>query len=487
MTDIESKLISNFAEYFLAEVIETVIHTLDQVPSVLMKPGYKTKLNSYWEEISAQTQSDNIDEWDAYEQQIRDCCLEELEKEKPALVNMIAYFICSDMNIIFEPDTDYNDIIVDWIFPDFIERAENENRPSILQFVTESKTIHNKITSFRAQFESEAIDLAKKIINQIEEGAGKFEMPWHKGLPFALNRYTGNMYSGMNQLRLWDACQNNKYSRNYWATFYQWRKLGGNIITGSRSTKIGVVFERKIANDPNQLPIPDMAAAPFKLKKYLRFFSVFNMDQVADHNFDKPDLFTPDQNSLEAIKNFIDKTKAIIKVGGELAFYKSSEDFIQMPHMVRFKDGKYRDYREAYYAVLLHELIHWTGHHSRCCRNNNNPDKKIRYAFEELVAELGSAMLCSYFNKDVYPRAEHAQYIESWLGVLKKDFSYFYQAQNQAITAINWLFVHTEFLPFEIKKRPVFPISDDRFDNWETLYNLSNQEVYTEFFTQSII
>lgn len=487
MTHIELKLITNFANNFFSDLVDKIIHTLDHMPSMLMKPGYQSKINSYWEEICAQTQSDIIDDWDAYEQQIRDYCLDELEKEKKELVNMIAYFICSEMNIIFQPDADYNDIIVDWIFPDFIERAENENRPSILQFVTESKAIQNKITSFRAQFESEAIDLAQKIISQIEEGAGKFEMPWHKGLPFALNRYTGNMYTGMNQLRLWDACQNNEYKRNYWATFYQWRRLGGNIIAGSKSTKIGVVFERKIPNDNNQLPIPGMTSAQFKLKKHLRFFSVFNMDQVTEHNFDVPDLFTQDQYTLQAIQNFIDRTDARIKVGGERAFYNHLEDFIQMPHMARFKNNNHRDYREAYYAVLLHELIHWTGHHSRCNRNNNNPDKKFRYAFEELVAELGSAMLCGYFEKHVYPRVEHAQYIDSWLNVLKKDFRYFYQAQNQAITAINWLFVHTKFLPFEIKERPVFPITDDRFDQWENLYKASNQDVYLELFHQSIL
>ncbi|MBZ0243888.1 MAG: ssDNA-binding domain-containing protein [Bacteroidales bacterium] len=487
MKYIEKELVKRFSDYYLSVLTDRIVAKLDQISPDAMEGGASTQLVSLWEEICVQVQGEYFDIWESYETFYTEISFTLLEHEKPEVLNLLAYSICLELEIEYIADENPIFEIAAYIFEDMLERAANDDREAIQQFL-EAKIDHaNKISTFKAKFEEEAKIISDRIIQQIEEGAGKFEMPWHKGLPFALNRFTGNMYSGMNQLRLWEACQHNNYSRNYWATFYQWRKLGGNIITGSKSTKIGVVFERKIQNDSNQLPIPNMIAAPHKLKKYMRFFSVLNMDQVSGHHFDKPDLFTPTQNSLEAIKDFIDRTKAKIKLSGTRAFYKPAEDFIQMPFMARFKDENNSNYREAYYAVLFHELIHWTGHQNRCSRNNSNPDRKFRYAFEELVAELGSAMLSSYFNQKVYPRSEHAQYIEIWLGVLKKDFKYFYQAQNQAITAINWLFVQTNLLPFDIKKRPICPINDDRFDNWENLYNSSNHEVDTALFTQSII
>jgi antirestriction protein ArdC len=41
------------------------------------------------------------------------------------------------------------------------------------------------------------------------------------------------------------------------------------------------------------------------------------------------------------------------------------------------------------------------------------------YAFEELVAELGSAMLCAHLKID--GQLQHSSYIASWLKVLKDD------------------------------------------------------------------
>lgn len=467
-------------------MLEKVIEALDQMPSLLQLQGAKSTLNSVWEEICVQAQSENFDDWELYEQQIRDLCLDEIEKEKPEILALVSFFVCSEMSIIYQAETDFNEIIVDWMFAYFIDRAENEDRPSIRQFITTANNRTTQINTFQAQFEEEAVKIANKIIHQIEEGAGKFEMPWHKGIPFALNRFTGNMYSGMNQLRLWETCQANEYPRNYWATFYQWAKLGGKVIAGSRSTKIGVVYEKKLMANPNQMSLPNIPAAPYQVKKYMRFFSVFNMAQVAGHNLDQPDLFSTPQAGLDAIIAFIDKIRAKIKVGGDRAFYNRSDDYIQMPDKARFNELNGRNYEEAYHSVLLHELIHWTGHSTRCNRKDISPEKNVRYAFEELVAELGSAMLSTYFNQEIYPRKEHAQYIEIWLGILKKDFSYFYQAQNQAINAINWLFIKTDFLPFEIKERPIYEQNDNRFEKWSKQLESTDQYEEVDIFYQSI-
>ncbi|WP_460490189.1 zincin-like metallopeptidase domain-containing protein, partial [Belliella aquatica] len=103
--------------------------------------------------------------------------------------------------------------------------------------------------------------------------------------------------------------------------------------------------------------------------------------------------------------------------------------------------------------IQLHELIHWTGHHSRCKRDLGNVFGSSKYAFEELVAELGGALLATHLGRKVYPREDHAKYLNNWLKVLENDFSYFYIAMDLAKYAIYWLFDKTGVYPYELKKQ----------------------------------
>jgi len=59
------------------------------------------------------------------------------------------------------------------------------------------------------------------------------------------------------------------------------------------------------------------------------------------------------------------------------------------------------------------------------------------YAAEELVAELGAAMLCAHCGIDGDLR--HAGYIESWLKALRNDKRYILTASAQAQKALDLL------------------------------------------------
>ncbi len=71
--------------------------------------------------------------------------------------------------------------------------------------------------------------------------------------------------------------------------------------------------------------------------------------------------------------------------------------------------------------TLLHELTHLAGHETRCNRQFGKRFGDQAYAMEELVAELGAAFLCADLGINDEPRADHAQYLASWLSVLKAD------------------------------------------------------------------
>jgi antirestriction protein ArdC len=82
--------------------------------------------------------------------------------------------------------------------------------------------------------------------------------------------------------------------------------------------------------------------------------------------------------------------------------------------------------------------MHWTGHSSRCNRPLNNKFGSRAYAFEELLAELGAAMVCNELgiNSEL---EHHAAYLDSWLSILKGDKKAFFQAAQKAAIAANYL------------------------------------------------
>jgi antirestriction protein ArdC len=65
-----------------------------------------------------------------------------------------------------------------------------------------------------------------------------------------------------------------------------------------------------------------------------------------------------------------------------------------MPAMAAFNSAN------GYHSTLLHESVHATGHKSRLDRDFSKRFGDESYAFEELVAELGSAMLCAHCGID---------------------------------------------------------------------------------------
>ncbi|WNS79576.1 zincin-like metallopeptidase domain-containing protein [Domibacillus sp. DTU_2020_1001157_1_SI_ALB_TIR_016] len=103
------------------------------------------------------------------------------------------------------------------------------------------------------------------------------------------------------------------------------------------------------------------------------------------------------------------------------------------------------DYWEAeeYYSVLFHELVHSTGHNSRLARKgiiqSGVAFGDATYSKEELVAEIGAAMLCGVARIENATIENIASYIESWLRVLKEDSKLIVQAAAQAQKAADYI------------------------------------------------
>ena len=325
-------------------------------------------------------------------------------------------------------------------------------------------------TEERRSFEMRKVELQEKI-NAIEKDILNScqndqlrEMPWHKVIPPAMNRYRGQMYSGENLWLLWRKCIENNYSQNKWATFHQWSRLGVKVRKGEKSTLIKIFIPR---DNPEQRVIEDKS---FEHKEkdvngfFVGYFSVFNAEQVTDwyEDTDQTTIWdSPSGSPYEPIDKLIKELEVSISEKGDRAKYKIGEDFISMPEKKSFTDTPKRTVDDAYYSLLLQELIHWTGHFSRCNRiGRNNLSGESGLVFEKMIAEMGGAMLSSYFHNHVEVRMENKRFIDSWKKIINHDIRYLYHAQNQALSAITWIFRKTTVFPFVLKEKPFYPMTE---------------------------
>ncbi len=153
----------------------------------------------------------------------------------------------------------------------------------------------------------------------------------------------------------------------------------------------------------------------------------------------------------ERAERFMTSTDAMIRHGGDRAFYSPAGDHIQLPDRERFTGTDTSTAEEAYYATGLHELTHWSGAPVRLDRDKAKRFGDGAYAFEELVAELGAAFLSADLEVSNEPRADHAQYLAHWLDILKGDKRAIFTAASLAQKAATYL--------HELTTEPALPVA----------------------------
>ncbi len=260
-----------------------------------------------------------------------------------------------------------------------------------------------------------------QIIEALEGGSIPWLKPWKDGnnadpsMPY--NASTGRAYNGVNVLLLWSK----PYESNGWLTFKQAADCGGNVKKGEKSTLITFwqFFKEKKDGQETGQTIP-----------MIKSYRVFNVEQC--ENLEKlkdvQPVVAPDTDALDlAIAS-----GATVKHGGNKAYFSPSADYIQMPPHANFKEST------GYDSTLLHELTHWTGHKSRLERDFTGRFGDQSYAFEELVAEMGSAFLCTMLGVSECT-LQHTAYLQSWLKVLKTDKRAIFTAASKAKQAAEFL------------------------------------------------
>lgn len=276
-----------------------------------------------------------------------------------------------------------------------------------------------------------------RIIEQMQNGIIPWHKPWHlsgSAEDVAVNYVTRRPYSLVNQ---WLLMEPGEY-----LTFKQVTSLGGKIKKGAKSRF--VVFYTNVAYIKRD---EETGEETEKSYPYLRYYNVF---RLADCEGIQSKIEKPEAGHVAELP-LCDEADAAIDayVAGEAtlsfqndkpsdrAYYSPADDKVVVPMRSQF------DEMSEYYSTAFHELTHSTLTESRCNRRQAGTVSFFgskEYSREELVAEMGAAMLCSNFGIDCEKAFRNSvAYLQSWVRNLKADAKAIVVASAKAEKAVRYI------------------------------------------------
>ena len=292
-------------------------------------------------------------------------------------------------------------------------------------------------------------DIGNRIIELLDQG----ELPpwsseWRKsGIGLPINAVSNRPYTGINRWLVLITQNAGEYSDHRWVTFKQAQDLGGHVRRGEKATRIAFYKPGEARSDQdqeNELPedgsIVDAARPAKRRPPILRLYNVFNVEQTEGCEKLKsleelagpagPEL-PPIEMAEEIVRNMPGRPKIITyQWADHPPHYSPGFDHIKIPERNRY------DSSESWYSTLFHELSHSTGHRSRLDRwgqKREEPGEGIhRYGQEELVAEMGAALLSAKAKTAEATVVNSAAYIKHWRDVISGDKAIVMRAAGMA-------------------------------------------------------
>lgn len=272
--------------------------------------------------------------------------------------------------------------------------TENENRGG------PRRDVHRQVT--------------ERIIALLERGTVPWQSPWDAETGPPANLVSGRPYQGINALLLGIEGRPSPW----WMTYRQALAYGGNVRRGERGTR---VVKYGQAKPREKTETEDSGRAKARPRMFLREFTVFNASQIEGIEF-PPEASRPRLDEGERVA----RAESVIQQMASPPFlsegrwskacYVPSEDEVRMPSFGTFRSAA------AYYSVLFHEYCHSTGHPCRLARQSLMAFREFgdhAYSKEELVAEMGAALLSTELGLVDDAHEASASYLQAWLGVLK--------------------------------------------------------------------
>lgn len=268
-------------------------------------------------------------------------------------------------------------------------------------------------------------EITDQIVNALKRGTLPWRQPWinHENAGLPTNVISKKRYQGINSILLGLMSMDQGYESKHWASYRQWKMLGGSVKRGEMGSRIVFYIplkrqQMKADGTTEEVTIPLM-----------KTFCVFNAEQTnLDEYQVQNDLEPPSDcsNAYTEAETVIANTQADIRFGGNRACYYRQGDYIQMPFKSSFTSDS------GFYEVMFHELAHWS-------------EKRLgwedSYAMNELVAEMSACFVTTELR---IPQSndfleQHTAYLASWLTKLESDPKFIFRASSQASKASDFI------------------------------------------------
>ena len=269
-----------------------------------------------------------------------------------------------------------------------------------------------------------------RIVEQMGKGVIPWQKPWGGTPDGAINYVSRRPYSLINQMLLGKVGE--------WLTFKQVKSLGGNIKKGAKSGF--VVFFTMVA--PKDAKTEQEKKE--RLYPVLRYYNVFHLDDTEGietriKDVDADNKLQPIERAEQVIIDYLGREKSLKFQNGvpsDKAYYSPSLDVVVVPMLSQYEIA------EEYYSTTFHELTHSTMPSFRCDRRSEAVAAfgGTDYSREELVAEIGSAMLCNKVGIDCERAFRNSvAYIQGWLKSLRNDPKMVVWAASRAEKAARYI------------------------------------------------
>ena len=267
-----------------------------------------------------------------------------------------------------------------------------------------------------------------RIIEQMNQGIIPWQKPWHGVAGGAVSYETQKPYSFLNQFLLGRDGE--------WLTFNQVKKAGGSVKKGA---KAGIVTFFKSYDKVQE---NEDGTTETKKSFVLQYYHVFHIEDCDGVQSKRKDNFTPVEHqpietAEKVVKEYVDRedTLTLQITPSNRAYFAPASDSVVVPCMSQYDDI------EEFYSTLFHELVHSTGIKKRCDRGlEKTASKSDEYSREELVAEMGSAMMCNILGIDSEKAFKNSvAYIQSWLRALRNDNKMIVWAASRAEKAVKYI------------------------------------------------
>lgn len=255
--------------------------------------------------------------------------------------------------------------------------------------------------------------ITDQIIEKLNNGVLPWRKSWKSGVPS--NFISKHPYNGINFLTL----LLNDLPSPYYLTFLQCKEKGGMIKKGAKGYP--VIYWKINEYCTINAETDEMIN---KTYPFIRFSYVFNLSETNLYNENEAPKIEECESIIAGMK-----IKPVIKHNISKCYYNPVEDYISIPRIEDFES------REEYYSSLFHEIIHWTGHPSRLNRSTGRYGTK-EYAYEELIAEIGSAYLCSLCGIANKIIDNQTSYIQGWIRLMKENPRIIMEASKEAGRAV---------------------------------------------------